>query len=612
LLLLFVGLGGGLALLFVGLPALAAPAYRASVAFTVDTAASKNLFWDTAPVVRLHLENKGAEAAPPLRYELRAQEIYFDREAWSVRDAFRDIPPGAKIDREEALTVPYGVYRVKWLLADAEGEFQSGFLDVARMMPMCRSGVSEPVQAYDRRWSLFGGAVPSGIPDDPNSAAASLADAFELGDEDNGSTMMLYTEAARHGAAGIRTVQPQAIIANSGTAFAGLGWLETQANRGLFDVLDVLCTRPFLEKNAPETIDILDQLGQVDDLIDCLGGMKFQWTAEREQHGDLSPQRLAEWIPRRFLISAAAGIERHTFCGREADPGFVESAPQPATVSVHALAKMLEGHRFVGLVNRDNDLWVAVFERALQPLAVAWSPSGNALWSVSVRDGFSVNDLFGNPLPLQPVGTKITVHVTGAPVYVRGVSDEVLMEAERNQSAREYERFLKCVRAMPVHYGAAAGEGEAPAEPWAALVSRADATANELRKALASWNPAGTPIPLSEQAVVVQALRWYWAAGRFGDQTATPTSEQERTALQRALSNYLAESVATDVDVPSLRYLLNRWQRLADEEGIARDRESEVLARRLCAMEETVAHLAEVFAKHGETTALRIGCPPNE
>jgi len=28
-------------------------------------------------------------------------------------------------------------------------------------------------------------------------------------------------------------------------------------------------------------------------------------------------------------------------------------------------------------------------------------------------------------------------------------------------------------------------------------------------------------------------------------------------------------------------------------------------------MQETVAHLAEVFAKHGETTALRIGCPPN-
>jgi hypothetical protein len=170
------------------------------------------------------------------------------------------------------------------------------------------------------------------------------------------------------------------------------------------------------------------------------------------------------------------------------------------------------------------------------------------------------------------------------------------MEAARNQSAREHERFLKCVRAR---------EGEAPAEPWAALVSRADAPANELRKALASWNPAGTPIPLAEQAVVAQALRWYWAGGRFGDQTAPPTSEQERAALQKALSNHLAESIATNVDVPSLRYLLNRWQRLADEEGIAGDLGDVALTRRLSAMQETVAHLAEVFAKHAETTQLR-------
>jgi hypothetical protein len=110
---------------------------------------------------------------------------------------------------------------------------------------------------------------------------------------------------------------------------------------------------------------------------------------------------------------------------------------------------------------------------------------------------------------------------------------------------------------------------------------------------------------LAEQAVVAQALRWYWAGGRFGDQTAPPTSEQERAALQKALSNHLAESIATNVDVPSLRYLLNRWQRLADEEGIAGDLGDVALTRRLSAMQETVAHLAEVFAKHAETTQLR-------
>ena len=351
---------GLLLLMLAGPWAMAAPDHRTSIAFTVDTAAAKNLFWDAAPVVRLHLENKSNEAVPPLRYELHAQEMYYDREAWSVRDAFREIPPGANIDHDETLTVPFGVYRVKWLLADAEGEFQSGSLDLARMMPAC-----------DR--------------DGP----------------------------------------------------------DMQAALGLFDVLDAPCTHTYAGNDSPEACKVYETLGQVDESIDRMGGMRLQWATWFGWPHDLAVQRRAEWIPRYFIACAAAGVERDGLYAWEGDCGILQNTAQPATASVHALAKMIEGRRFAGLIGHDENLWVCVFERAGRPLAVGWSPAGNALWTVGVRDGFSVHDLFGSPMSVQATAGKITVHVTGAPVYVMNIADSVLAEAAANQCKREHERFAE-------------------------------------------------------------------------------------------------------------------------------------------------------------------------
>jgi len=448
--------------------------------------------------------------------------------------------------------------------------------------------------------------------------ARGLANCFELGNEDNGPTKMLYAEVARHGAAGIRSAQPHALIANSGTAFIDLGWLEWQAARGVMDWLDALCTHPYTVNESPDAWDIFGRLEQVNDLIDRLGGMKVQWTTEFGWHHEFSPPRRAEWIPRHFLIGAAAGIERHGLYTWERDYGIFQGPAQPPAASVHALSKMLEGHRFVGLLHQSEDLWACVWERAGTPLAIAWSPTGDAEWSVEVAEGHRaqgtehragstdpnppsevvrVFDLFGNPLPVQSQDGRLTIHLDGGPVYVTGVADSVLEQAVRNQCEREHARFVKCLEAFRQSATETQRRGD---YVWDSLAQNSRATGADLDLALRSWTPASTPIQPAEQAVVAQALRWFLTAGRPLKRHIEMTLPQRLQAKRQSLRERLEMLAAQDTDVPSLRYLLDRWDRLAAEERMARELGADSLSPCLLGMQETLAMLCERFAEHGE------------
>jgi hypothetical protein len=641
----------------------AAPDPRAVASLTVDTTTPKNLFWETAPVIKLHLKNKCEEALTPLRYEVHAIEQYYEREAWSVRDAFRDIPAGAEIDREEMLTVPYGAFQVKWLLADAQGEIASGSINVSRMPAQCFQTAPEAIRIYDQNWSIFGGVfgflspklatdmgarwnryedtvwdsyektpgrfdmapLAEGVkrwkdvgvecvifqtlyqhpefhaPEQPDFAIAygavmkkaaetvkGVANGFELGNEDNGPTKMIYTEVARNGAAGIRSAQPDAFIANSGTAYIDLNWLGMQADRNLYDALDVLCTHPYTAGDSPEAWGVFDKLLKINEIIDRLGGMKLQWTTEFGWPHDFSPQRRSEWIPRHFAIGAAAGVERHGLYTWERDYGIFQDTAQPSAVSTHAMAKILEGSRFAGLLSSDNNLWAVVFERAGKPVIMAWSPVGNALREFQVNPDFTILDLFGNPFPTTVEGGVVKTHITGAPIYVTGCADAILAQAYANQCASEHKRFSKIL-----------GDRKNPerSDVWSSLAAKPDASGEDLRKALLEWAPKTLPISRQEQALAAQALRWYWTAGRMIDPAAQQNDSSEKIP---SLESRLAESVANDADIPSLRYLLNRWKRLGDEEAVAREFKADVLATRLRSMRETVATLCEKFAENGE------------
>ncbi len=435
--------------------------------------------------------------------------------------------------------------------------------------------------------------------------ARGLANCFELGNEDNGPTKMLYAEVARQAASGIRSVQPDALIANSGTAYIDLGWLEMQAGRGVYDVIDVLCTHPYTSDGSPESWTILERLGQVDALMDRLGGMKIQWTTEFGWHHDFNPQRRAEWIPRHHIIGAIAGIDRHGLYTWERDFGVFQGTAQPSAVSVHALMKMIEGHRFAGLLRHDDTLWACVFERAGVPLAIAWSPKGGCDWQVDVTPQGRAFDLFGNPITAGTPSGRWALQVGFSPVYVTGIAPSVLDAAVKNECLRQHARFVKCVEAS----------GLPPQSIWLGLSGKPNASGNDLRAVLMAAleaaskgdaRPDGTAgaaaefVKRGEQAVIAQALRWYWTAGRFGASEQSASSSERWDEERRTLRERLAASVAADRDIPSLRYVLERWDRLVDEYRVAAELKADGHARRLLNMQEVFAAAARKLADVGE------------
>jgi hypothetical protein len=421
------------------------------------------------------------------------------------------------------------------------------------------------------------------------AVAGATGTAYELGNEDNGPTKRLYTEVARHGAAGVRCADAQGLIANSGTAFVDLGWLQMQADRGLFEGLDVVCTHPYTVNDAAETWGIYERLGQVDGIIDSLGGMKVQWTTEFGWHHEFEQNKRAQWIPRHYLIGAAAGLERHGLYTWERDYGIFQGTAQPPAASLHTLAKFTEGHRFAGLLRQGEDAWACVWERAGRPVVVAWSPRGDGEVAVPATAEAKAFDLFGNPRPDPVEGPVLRLHLDGAPVYVTGASASVVDSALAAQRVREYARFGRCVESARI-----AGDS-----PWRKL-AETEPSAEAMASALHLWSTRNGPISAREQAVVAAALRWLEAAALpaapIPGEWTPKVAHEERSGLRTRL----AELVADDVDVPSLRYLLERWDRLAALTRIAEECQNGPLLRGLQWTQGVLAAVARRFARDGE------------
>lgn len=185
---------------------------------------------------------------------------------------------------------------------------------------------------------------------------------------------------------------------------------------------------------------------------------------------------------------------------------------------------------------------------------------GGAGWNAPVTDKSRVYDLFGNEVRIEPAHDIAEIHITGAPLYLTHPGESVLAQACASQAKLEHERLARCVKAA---------EAQRHLESWRALVAQPGASGDTLRKALLAWSPPNTPITVVDQAIVAQALRWYWVVGRLPDTTTPPLAAEALSAKRKELRDALEDSVAHDADIPSLRYLLNRWEKLQDEEAVA-------------------------------------------
>lgn len=417
---------------------------------------------------------------------------------------------------------------------------------------------------------------------------------YEFGNEENGPTKFLYTEYTRHGIAGARSRNAGATFGNAGTAYVDVGWLQMQARRGLFDRLDALVTHPYSSNYSPDEFGMAAQLAAVDDIIDSLGGMKVQFTTEFGYDHPVGFENMAKWLPRHFALAAAGGILKHGLYAWDGHFGITDNSTYlPPAVSVNAFCALTRGRQFAGWLRNDQEVRAAVFERAGIPLVMAWSQAERGTLSLAgVTRPVTVRDLNGNPQPTPAAaGGAVTLALDGRPVYVEGLSSQVTLAAWRNQAAADNVRYRKVLAASERHGQAA----------WETLAADA-VSAKELRAALMAWRPVATPVSKPEQAVIAQLIRRLILATRMEALAGTEArhSGKAGAALRRQWQDYLEKSVAADVDLPWLRWMLMTWEKVAGEGEMLAEGGNSRYAAGLASLDPVFDRLCNTFRANGE------------
>ncbi len=436
-----------------------------------------------------------------------------------------------------------------------------------------------------------------------STALGSLVQWYELGNEDNGRTKYLYTEVGRNGAAAVRSVDPMAMLGNSATAGVDIGWLEMQARRGLFADLDAIVTHPYTWGNPPETFGLLGQLERVNQFIDKLGGMKFQFTTEFGYTQDaanpegafVGQQRRAQWIPRHFAIAAAAGLIRDGLYSWDGDFGIYNNgAPYPAAASVNAFCNFTYASQFAGWWRRDPTVWAVMFARADTPLLMAWSPANRGTLTLRrVTNRTRVYDMYGNPLAEAPTDDRLALHLTGSPIYVTGLPIVMLQHALANaadQSRRRYARNLAASSLRNMN-------------PWKHLARLDSPSLHTLAGALEEWQPSAPTIAPATQAAVAQTVRRLILAAHIAALSCRRSPVQWGGIHESAWNSWairLEHSVREDnVDLPAVRWVLEKWRQVHDEAAMCHQLGDDRLAGLLAGLDPVFQHLCAALAVHG-------------
>ena len=432
-----------------------------------------------------------------------------------------------------------------------------------------------------------------------NQALAKAVDGkityYELGNETNGADKYLDTEISRSAAAGIHSSDANARVGNAGTAGLDIGFLKMQASRGLFEYLDDIVTHPYCA-GAPESFGLLDQCYEANKIIDELGGMKFHYTTEwGYHHTNEKQENRAKWIPRHFVIEAAADVLKTGLFAWDNHFGIYDnSRPLPPAVSVNAYCSLVKDSQFAGWLQRDDKVWAAVFECAGKPLVMAWSPSENeqkfevtGITKVSV-----LRDLYGNVLPMTQNGNKAVISIDGDPVYIEGLSKDVALTALQNSAKDANIRYRSLIEKSTLN--------DAPL--WKELTQTDCPGTQAIREAIMSFQPQSSEIAYPEQAVIAQALRCSALAARIEAISAKDEITSKGingTEAREKWQKCLAESVGQDVDIPSLRWVLNVWEKNDDEAKMHREAGNGKFALHLESLDEIFNKTCEVLTSKG-------------
>jgi len=469
---------------------------------------------------------------------------------WNQFESSREAYNTEKIQQRLKMYLDSGIESL-WLLCTTD---KTGFYDMEKQ---------DFSRAYGNAWTQIARATQNQL------------NWFELGNEDNGPQRFLYTEIARHGAAGIRSQNPNALIANSGTAFVDLVWLRLQADRDLFRWLDAVCVHPYTCSSSPHEWKVFDEAKQVQAFIDEVGGMKSAWTTEFGWHHDFDQKKRADWTVQHLLMGVAGGYQKHGLFSWAGHFGiFGDEGPKLPALSTHTLMRMLEGHRFAGVLEQDDEKWVVVWERLGKPLFMAWSPKGSFKLKVPVgEEKVKLYDCFGNPLATSVSEGWLWMNLGTGIQYLVGVPGEMVNFAWESQIRSIHNRFTNHLKTTtlaedPLLRNIADQPGPKPLEIWQALEHVSDATV-EISKTQKTALQANMLRLLTQQARMGLARSFVESVTcEIGD-----FAPWARALLEQAHSE--------DVDVPALRWLLNEFEDLDAERRFAESENESDFASRL-------------------------------
>jgi len=154
-----------------------------------------------------------------------------------------------------------------------------------------------------------------------------------------------------------------------------------------------------------------------------------------EPDGELSAdlERLqAEFVPKSFASSLAAGVDRHFFF---VYPFYLENgvqfgalhkdlSPRPGFVAIAAALDALGDARYLGKYEVGTDkVTILAFDSGEGVVLVAWADEGASVDLDLGTDGFTLSDEIGRRTPATSPGGKYTAELTSAPVYLMGLGD---------------------------------------------------------------------------------------------------------------------------------------------------------------------------------------------
>lgn len=152
----------------------------------------------------------------------------------------------------------------------------------------------------------------------------------------------------------------------------------------------------------------------------------------------LSPDKLTEWMVKAHITALASGIVECVFWNplvdevsesEEPSSGsglvFSDLSPKPAYFAYKTMTHLLKDHNYMGSLSIHPDVSAFLFQKGRKKVMICWAEKGEYPLTLSSAKSLTLVNLYGNEKQLDPVKGVIRVSLSGQPVYMTGMNDQV-------------------------------------------------------------------------------------------------------------------------------------------------------------------------------------------